>query len=153
MKKVCLALLVVMVISGAASAMTSHTVRTGDTLWDLAQKHYGDGTLYTILAEVNNISNPRTIPNGFVLKIPNKSDLEAIRNETNQEARANKISQINNTGSGSSPNPSDNKKKGYVPPTPEETTFEYILNKSINPKYLKSIKSNKVSSQNLILED
>lgn len=79
MKKVCLLLLAFSVLGGSAYAMKTHTIKTGDTLWALACKHYGDGSLYTILANYNNISNPRTILNGTVIKIPDKKELDDFK--------------------------------------------------------------------------
>ena len=56
-------------------AAITYTFKEGDTLWDLAGKYYGDHSLHKKLAEYNNISNPRTIPNGRVITIPDKAEL------------------------------------------------------------------------------
>ena len=50
--------------------MKSHTVVAGDTLWALAQRFYGCGNLYPIIAAANAIPNPDHIEVGQVLSIP-----------------------------------------------------------------------------------
>ena len=47
----------------------SHTVVKGDTLWAIAKKELGDGSKYTELAKLNNISNPSLIKAGQVIKL------------------------------------------------------------------------------------
>ena len=61
-------------ITGSSSeAMTKVTVQKGDTLWELASKYYGDPFKWDLIAEANNIPNPRDpIPVGTVLQIPVK---------------------------------------------------------------------------------
>ena len=49
----------------------THTVVRGDTLWDIAAKYLGDGSKYTQLAAINNISNPDLIYVGQVIKLDN----------------------------------------------------------------------------------
>lgn len=47
----------------------SHSVVAGDTLWAIAKKHLGDGSKYTELAKLNNISNPNLIRVGQVIRL------------------------------------------------------------------------------------
>ena len=47
----------------------TYTVKKGDTLWNIAKKYLGDGSKYTTLAKLNNISNPNKISVGQVLKL------------------------------------------------------------------------------------
>lgn len=47
----------------------THTVKSGETLWAIAKKYLGDGSKYTELAKINNISNPNTIKAGQVIKL------------------------------------------------------------------------------------
>ena len=51
-----------------------YTVRPGDTLWKIAEMHYGKGrgAKYTVIAAANSnlIKNPDLIHPGWVLRIP-----------------------------------------------------------------------------------
>jgi len=47
----------------------THTVKAGETLWVIAKKYLGDGSKYTELAKINNISNPNMIKVGQVIKL------------------------------------------------------------------------------------
>lgn len=51
----------------------SYTVVSGDCLWNIAKKFYGDGSKYTIIYNANQdkIENPNLIYPGQVLTIPN----------------------------------------------------------------------------------
>ncbi len=44
-----------------------YTVKSGDTLWAIAQRQYGDGSKYAVLAAKNGIKNPNLIYPGQVL--------------------------------------------------------------------------------------
>ena len=46
-----------------------HVLKEGETLFDLAEKYYGDGELYTRIAADNNIDDPNIIYAGTVLII------------------------------------------------------------------------------------
>ena len=54
------------------SSNQSYTVKSGDTLWNLAKKYYGNGSKYTVIYEANKdkITNPNLIYDGQVLTIP-----------------------------------------------------------------------------------
>jgi len=49
-----------------------HEVVKGDTLWKIAEKYYGDGSLYTNIFEANRdiLKDPNVIRVGQKLKIP-----------------------------------------------------------------------------------
>jgi nucleoid-associated protein YgaU len=49
-----------------------HTVAKGDTLWKIAETHYGNGSKYTTIFEANKpmLSDPDKIYPGQVLRIP-----------------------------------------------------------------------------------
>lgn len=46
-------------------------VRTGDTLQGLAQKEYGNPKLWRLIADCNNLDNPKDLAPGQVLKVEN----------------------------------------------------------------------------------
>jgi nucleoid-associated protein YgaU len=50
--------------------MAKHPVKSGDTLWRLAQKFYGDGRRYLVIAVANGITDPDHLVVGQVLEIP-----------------------------------------------------------------------------------
>jgi nucleoid-associated protein YgaU len=51
-------------------APRTHTVVSGDTLWAIAERFYGDGSQYQRIADASGISNPDLIHPGQVLTIP-----------------------------------------------------------------------------------
>jgi len=51
-------------------APRTYTVVSGDTLWAIAEKYYGDGNRYRVIAEASGIANPDLIHPGQVLTIP-----------------------------------------------------------------------------------
>jgi len=50
---------------------TSYTVQSGDTLYGISQRFYGDGSRYPELMAYNNITDASTLLVGQVLRIPN----------------------------------------------------------------------------------
>ena len=48
----------------------SYTIKSGDTLWDIARRFYGDGGKCYKLASYNGIANAALIYAGTVIKIP-----------------------------------------------------------------------------------
>jgi len=51
-------------------APRTYTVVSGDTLWAIAERFYGDGNKYPQIAEASGISNPDLIHPGQVVTIP-----------------------------------------------------------------------------------
>ena len=51
-------------------AVRTYTVESGDTLWAISERFYGDGSKYQIIADASGISNPDLIQPGQVLTIP-----------------------------------------------------------------------------------
>lgn len=49
-----------------------YIVEKGDNLWKIAEKLWGDPSLFKIIAEENGITNPSVIPVGKVLKVPQR---------------------------------------------------------------------------------
>ena len=54
----------------ATPAVRTYEVQSGDSLWAIAQNHYGDGNRYGEIAAANGIANPDLIHPGQVLTIP-----------------------------------------------------------------------------------
>jgi len=54
----------------AEPAAQSHVVVRGDNFWDLAERFYGDGEKWHLIAEANSSYRPRFIPVGASLIIP-----------------------------------------------------------------------------------
>ena len=51
-------------------APPTYTVVSGDTLWAISERFYGDGSKYQRIADASGISNPDLIHPGQVLTIP-----------------------------------------------------------------------------------
>jgi hypothetical protein len=51
-------------------AARTYTVVSGDTLWAISERFYGDGGKYQVIADASGISNPDLIQPGQVLTIP-----------------------------------------------------------------------------------
>jgi len=56
--------------------MKTYTVQTGDSFFLIAQKFYGNGHTYTLLAAYNNILDPNALEVGQVLNIPSIEQLQ-----------------------------------------------------------------------------
>ena len=55
---------------GGTPAKSTYSVKAGDTLWNIAEKHYKSGYNWVDIARVNNLSNPDAIEEGMKLTIP-----------------------------------------------------------------------------------
>lgn len=64
------------VVAAATGETPTHTVQSGDTLWKIAQEHYGNGAKYTAIFEANRdvLDDPDRIFPGQVLKLPPLDD-------------------------------------------------------------------------------
>ena len=51
-------------------AARTYTVESGDTLWAISERFYGDGGKYQVIADASGIPNPDLIQPGQVLTIP-----------------------------------------------------------------------------------
>lgn len=83
---------------------TTYTVQSGDSLWSIADKFYGDGYLYTFVRDSNNIENNSIYP-GQELVIKNISSDEEKREylqesyveiESEKQTKSQKISSTTN---------------------------------------------------------
>ena len=54
----------------AATGTHTYTVQAGDTLWDIAERVYGNGSEYARIAAASGITNPHLITPGETLTIP-----------------------------------------------------------------------------------
>lgn len=59
-------------LRASKEATDSYTVKSGDCLWNIAQKYLGSGSRYMEIAELNNIENPDLIYPGQEFLIPPK---------------------------------------------------------------------------------
>ncbi|WP_231989587.1 LysM peptidoglycan-binding domain-containing protein [Mycobacterium sp. 852002-51057_SCH5723018] len=59
---------------GLARPGQSYAVLAGDTLWDIAERAYGNGADYTVIAAANGITDPDHIAAGVVLTIPERTE-------------------------------------------------------------------------------
>lgn len=57
-------------VNPAVTDNKTHTVQSGDTLWGISKKYYGNGAQYPKIASANSIANPNVISVGQVLSIP-----------------------------------------------------------------------------------
>ncbi len=51
-------------------AVRTYTVESGDSLWAIAERFYGDGSKYQVIADASGVPNPDLIQPGQVLTIP-----------------------------------------------------------------------------------
>ena len=51
-------------------AARTYTVVSGDTLWAIAERFYGDGSKYQVIADASGVTDPDLIQPGQVLTIP-----------------------------------------------------------------------------------
>lgn len=61
-----------LIVTTEAAQARMYTVKKGDTLWKIAEIHYGKGSEYPKIVAANNppIVNPDLIQPGWVLRIP-----------------------------------------------------------------------------------
>jgi len=64
----------------------THIVKSGETLWSIAEDAYGSGYNWVDIATENNIANPGVISEGQELSIPNVESKTATVMENNSEA-------------------------------------------------------------------
>lgn len=54
----------------AAGPKDTYTIKSGDSLWNIAVKYYNNGSMWTKIADANGIKDPRRIQPGQKLTIP-----------------------------------------------------------------------------------
>jgi nucleoid-associated protein YgaU len=65
--------------SGGPPGRRSRTIVEGDTLLGLAYRELGDANLWRIIAEINDIDDPMTVPAGTSLLVPSREDATFAR--------------------------------------------------------------------------
>jgi nucleoid-associated protein YgaU len=78
-----------------APQIVMYTVKSGDTLSNIAQSYYGNAQLYTIIQDANGITNPANLRIGQELIIPPKPDAAtttAAASSSSQDAGAVTVS-------------------------------------------------------------
>lgn len=63
-------MLIILIPFSAFAAVITHTVKEGESLTGIAKKYYGSDDRYIILAEYNNLPNPKRIDVGHKITIP-----------------------------------------------------------------------------------
>ena len=58
--------------ASVATAATVYKVVAGDSLWKIAEATYGDGLMWSKIAEANTLRNPNVISIGRELQLPAK---------------------------------------------------------------------------------
>ena len=72
----------------AKKGAKSYTVKKGDTLWALAEKYYGDGSKWKIIAKANGVKDPKKLQIGTKLKIPGVTDKKTAAKKTKASSSA-----------------------------------------------------------------
>jgi nucleoid-associated protein YgaU len=64
----------------------AHTIRPGESLWQLAAQYYGDHQYSEVIARYNGLNDPRNIRVGQEIKIPEIEGVPFLVKETQSEA-------------------------------------------------------------------
>ena len=73
------ALVLILVFAGSAGAATKYVVKEGDTLWNIAEKFYGNAAFWQFIWEKNasQVKNPHWIYPGQTLIVPSMEEIRA----------------------------------------------------------------------------
>jgi nucleoid-associated protein YgaU len=82
-------------INSPEENLGTYKVKRGDTLWGIAEKYYGDGSLWRNILEANldKVQNPRTMRVGITLVIPKLSHEQLQRAQNRQATRPAQVRQ------------------------------------------------------------
>ena len=96
--------LLLLLVTFSVALAADYTIQSGDTLWTLAQNHYGDASYWKALKFYNGIGNVYTIPNGTPINFPPKASLDQVNRILNDPSLtpAQKNSQVAALGGSSS---------------------------------------------------
>lgn len=70
-----------------------HNLQRGETLWSLSRTYYGDPSFHRDLQRINNIADPRKIPDGTPIKLPSRETMQAYRNAASEQERQQILAQ------------------------------------------------------------
>lgn len=76
---------------------TTYTVRTGDTLWSIAEKRYKSGYNWVDIKNANNITNPDLLFTNTKLTLPNVEPKITTIEQNTTSKQAIKKDQVNNS--------------------------------------------------------
>ena len=123
--------------SPAPSTNQSYTVKSGDCLWNIAKKYYGDGSKYTAIYEANKdkISNPNLIYPGQVLTIPNASTAKSASasGSSSSGSKATTSKPSGSGGSGGSGSSGSNGTTASGTTSKPSSSQQYTLTVTLNP--------------------
>ena len=106
-------------LNATKEGAVTYTVQSGDTMWDICRRFYGDGSLCWRLAAANGIANANLIRPGQVLTIPPLAQLPAAaaRPPSAKIAAATKVREVKEEESGTA---------RLVPWVPENTVKSLV---------------------------
>lgn len=78
-----------------------YTIKDGDTLFNIAEKYYGDGYKYTEIASANNMADVNSLSTGQEITIPKVENTTAAASASPAATPTDQMAQA-------TPNPSDN---------------------------------------------
>jgi nucleoid-associated protein YgaU len=76
------------------AVQTTHIVERGETLWSIAEKYYGSGYNWTLIAKANNIAHPGMIFKDNKLIIPQAPKLEPTQGAATGEITPHAVSTV-----------------------------------------------------------
>lgn len=135
--------LILMFFSSLCFPMTSVVInRTPptDCLYNMAKTYYGKPSLWPALKDYNGIADERKIPNGTVIKIPDKSVAQNLMNASTPQAKQNIINGSNSNSSNSSSsasNSSASTSNSGVPSNLDPASPPYKIDKAFGSRDLK----------------
>jgi LysM repeat protein len=83
----------------SGSTTLRHRVRSGETLWGIAERYYGDGHRYPEIAAANHLANPSALRVGQMLTIPGKKTPTKAKEEPKKTVEDSSAAQTPAKGS------------------------------------------------------
>lgn len=87
MTRAALAITIVLAMAAGPCLALTHTVVSGDCLWNISKKYYGTSQYWPELQRYNGISNANLIYNGTKVDIPNVEVMKAMLKATTTAAK------------------------------------------------------------------